>query len=213
MPRQAPAATIGRPKDLVKRQAILEAAKSLFLKHGFDGSSMDSIALEAGVSKLTVYNHFHDKENLFIAAVEAHCENQLPALDFELKEETPIEQALLVIATRFQSVIYSDEGLELHRLMCGSTQQNPSLVRNFYQAGPARVQAHMTSLLSQAHQQQKLIIPDSKFAAENFLSLFSGCLHMRVLFEIESKPTPEELTHIAQKLVKRFVKAYAYASE
>lgn len=210
MSRQASAAAIGRPKDLAKRQAILEAAKTLFLKYGFEGSSMDSIALEAGVSKLTVYNHFHDKETLFVAAVEAHCENQLPALEFDLKEETPIEKILLLIATRFQTVIYSSEGLELHRLMCGATKQNPSLVNKFYQAGPARVLNHMTRMLAQAHQQRKLSIPDNKVAAEHFLSLLSGCLHMRVLFEIEARPSDAELKTLAEKAVQRFVLAYAY---
>lgn len=210
MPRHAPAASIGRPKDLVKRQAILEAAKTLFLKYGFEGSSMDSIALEAGVSKLTVYNHFHDKETLFVAAVEAHCENQLPSPDFELKDDSQIEKILLGIATRFQSVIYSSEGLELHRLMCGATKQNPSLVNKFYQAGPARVQSHMTRLLAQAHQQHKLVVPDNRIAAEHFLSMLSGCLHMRVLFEIEPRPSDAELKVLAEKAVQCFVQAYAY---
>lgn len=212
MPSAKPTASLGRPKDLVKRQAILEAAKNLFLQKGFEGSSMDAIAKEAGVSKLTVYNHFHDKENLFVAAVEAHCENQLPALEFDLKPEIPIEMALLKIASRFQGIIYSEEGLELHRLMCGSTKQNPSLVRNFYQAGPARVLAHMTRLLAQADAQSKLRIPDNKLAAEHFLSLLSGCLHMRVLFEVEAKPTPAQLQTLAEKAVKRFVIAYHYQS-
>ena len=49
---------VGRPKDLEKRQQILNAAKNLFLKCGYHGSSMNQIAQEAGVTKLTVYNHF-----------------------------------------------------------------------------------------------------------------------------------------------------------
>ena len=57
-------ATPGRPKDMAKRQSILDVAKCLFLELGYEGSSMDSIALAAGVSKLTVYNHFNDKETL-----------------------------------------------------------------------------------------------------------------------------------------------------
>ena len=59
----------GRPKDLGKRSSILEAAKRLFSMEGFAGVSMDQIAAEAGVSKLTVYSHFGDKEALFFAAV------------------------------------------------------------------------------------------------------------------------------------------------
>lgn len=87
----------GRPKDLAKRKAILEAAKTLFLSNGYDGSSMDAIAAEAGVSKLTVYSHFTDKEKLFAAAVQSKCEEQLPELLFELNDEVPVAQLLLNI--------------------------------------------------------------------------------------------------------------------
>jgi TetR/AcrR family transcriptional repressor of mexJK operon len=73
----------GRPKDLAKRQAILDAAKTLFLTKGYANTSMDAVATQAGVSKLTVYSHFNDKETLFSAAVVAKCEEQLPSLFFE----------------------------------------------------------------------------------------------------------------------------------
>ena len=62
-PRPAPGP--GRPKDLAKRAAILDAAVRMFTRHGFEGASMDQIAAEAAVSKLTVYSHFGDKETLF----------------------------------------------------------------------------------------------------------------------------------------------------
>ncbi len=64
LPPPAPtrAAGPGRPKDLGKRASILEAAKRLFIEQGYLGVSMDQIAAAAGVSKLTVYSHFGDKE-------------------------------------------------------------------------------------------------------------------------------------------------------
>src|SRR5690606_4073523 len=107
----------GRPKDPAKRQAILEAAKALFLRRGYDGSSMDAIAAEAGVSKLTVYSHFTDKETLFSAAVKAKCEEQLPELLFALPEDAPIEKVLLNIARGFHGLVNSRESIELHRIM------------------------------------------------------------------------------------------------
>ncbi|HEX7915780.1 helix-turn-helix domain-containing protein, partial [Rudaea sp.] len=61
----------GRPKDMEKRAAILDAAKQLFVKQGFEGTSMDAIANKAGVSKLTVYSHYRDKETLFAEAVRS----------------------------------------------------------------------------------------------------------------------------------------------
>lgn len=65
---------VGRPKDLEKRQRILSVAKALFLAHGYHASSMNQIAREAGVTKLTVYNHFQDKATLFSCAIEDTCE-------------------------------------------------------------------------------------------------------------------------------------------
>ena len=81
----------GRPKDLAKRRAILDAAKILFLSKGYANTSMDAVATEAGVSKLTVYSHFNDKETLFSSAVVAKCEEQLPPLVFELPDGVAVE--------------------------------------------------------------------------------------------------------------------------
>ena len=96
--KRLPSTGPGRPKDQAKRLAILEAAKTLFMRNGYEGSSMDAIAAEAGVSKLTVYNHFTDKETLFSAAVKSKCEEQLPELFFDLPDGASLEKVLLNIA-------------------------------------------------------------------------------------------------------------------
>ena len=61
----------GRPADLAKRRAILQTAGRSFFDVGFAATSIEQVAAEAGVSKVTVYNHFGDKRGLFTAAVEA----------------------------------------------------------------------------------------------------------------------------------------------
>ena len=101
----------GRPKDLEKRAAILEAAKRLFTTQGFDGTSMDAIAAAAGVSKLTVYSHFQDKERLFTAAVECDCEEQLPAELFLADLKGPIRKQLMTIAAAFFALVTSEEAI------------------------------------------------------------------------------------------------------
>jgi TetR/AcrR family transcriptional repressor of mexJK operon len=90
----AKAAAPGRPKDQGKGTAILDAAKRLFTMHGFDGASMDQIAAEAGVSKLTVYSHYGDKETLFAAAVKSYCEQQLPDKLFEERLDVALRERL-----------------------------------------------------------------------------------------------------------------------
>lgn len=52
-----------------KREAILRAASGLILKHGLRGTSMETIAREAGVAKPTLYAYFPDKGAVFEALV------------------------------------------------------------------------------------------------------------------------------------------------
>ena len=52
-----------------KRMAIARAALTLFASDGYERTSVDAIAAEAGVSKRTVYSHYGDKENLFLSVV------------------------------------------------------------------------------------------------------------------------------------------------
>ena len=51
---------------------ILEAAHGLFLKHGYHGTSMRKISTESGLALGGIYNHFVDKESLFVAVLEAY---------------------------------------------------------------------------------------------------------------------------------------------
>jgi AcrR family transcriptional regulator len=53
-----------------KHERILEAAFEEFSKNGYDTASMEKIAEAAGVSKVTVYNHFMTKDQLFVECCE-----------------------------------------------------------------------------------------------------------------------------------------------
>ena len=110
----------GRPKDLEKRAAILAAAKRLFPLAGFEGTSMDAIAAEAGVSKLTVYSHFTDKETLFVAAIRERCTDQVPDALFDVDTSGPVRGQLVAIAHAFLNLITSPEAISLHRLLTSS---------------------------------------------------------------------------------------------
>ncbi len=56
-----------RGGSIAKRQAVLNAARDLFVSQGVDRVSMDSVAAKAQVSKATVYGYFGDKQRLFRA--------------------------------------------------------------------------------------------------------------------------------------------------
>lgn len=53
----------------VKHERLLQKAEALFMKYGYKAISMDQIAKEAGISKMTIYKHYHSKDDLFIAVL------------------------------------------------------------------------------------------------------------------------------------------------
>jgi AcrR family transcriptional regulator len=58
-----------RDRSADKRASILNAAAEIFLNGGYLGTSMDEIAAKARVAKQTVYAHFSNKRDLFVAMV------------------------------------------------------------------------------------------------------------------------------------------------
>lgn len=203
-----PASGPGRPKDPAKRLAILEAAKTLFLRHGYASISMDAIAAEAGVSKLTVYSHFTDKETLFSAAVQARCEEQLPEQLFELPEGAPIERVLQAIGLSFCALINSPESIELHRVMVTLATQDAALSRMFYEAGPQRVLVEMERLLRKADARGQLAIDNPYTAAEHFLCLIKGVANFRLLVGCGEALAGDAAERHVQDVVSLFVRAF-----
>lgn len=198
----------GRPKDMAKRQAILDAAKSLFLTHGYANTSMDAVAGRAGVSKLTVYSHFTDKETLFSSAILAKCSEQLPDLFFELPHGVPVETVLLAIGRGFLALINSEESINLHRLMVTLGSQDPKLSHIFFEAGPERVVMEMERLLKNIHQTGALQIEGTHYAAEHFFCMLKGSPNFRLLYGYGGVLTAEEAEAHVQEVVAVFMRAY-----
>lgn len=78
-------------KRLATRQAISDAATRLFLAHGFDRVTIDEIAEAADVGRMTVFNHFPKKEDMFFDLDEPAREELRAVLNRRDPERGPIE--------------------------------------------------------------------------------------------------------------------------
>lgn len=199
----------GRPKDPEKRAAILEAAKRLFPLHGFDGVSMDQIAAEAGVSKLTVYSHFSDKDTLFMAAVREKCQEQLPDTAFEPASGGPVRETLQRIGGQFFALVSSEDAVGLQRMMLADPRNAPKLGQLFFEAGPQRIIERFQRVLDRAVAGGQLEIPDTREAAGQFLCLLKGEVNMRMLCGPQvCRHGDDDAAHVAA-VVDFFLRAYA----
>lgn len=199
----------GRPKDPEKHAAILEAAKRLFPLKGFDGVSMDAIAREAGVSKLTVYSHFRDKETLFVEAVRQKCQEQLPDEAFLPHAGGPIRDTLLRIGCQFHALVSSDDAVNLQRMILADPRNAPKLGRMFWEAGPQRVTEGFQRFLERAVAAGALEIPDTREAAGQFLCLLKGEVNMRMLCGPDACAHGDETGSHVASVVDLFLRAYA----
>lgn len=204
-PSESP--SVGRPKDLAKRAAILDAGKRLFLESGFERTSMDAIAAAAGVSKITVYSHFRDKDTLFRAVCKGVCERQMPHEMFVVVRGAPLRQQLLSIARAFFGLVMSPESVALHRLMIA--QQEPKLARLFWEEGPKRTKEEFADFLRAEVAEGALAIDDAYAAGGHFFCLLKGEPFMRVSCGLGASLTPAEVEAHLESVVDFFLRAYA----
>lgn len=81
-----------REKQLQKRKdETLDVALRLLLQRGYANLNMDELAVEAGISKPTLYQYFESKEALATQAVGRMFEN-MAALIPEPSDQSPLEQ-------------------------------------------------------------------------------------------------------------------------
>ena len=203
---------VGRPKDLSKRKLILEAAKRLFLQHGFHGSSMNQIAKEAGVTKLTVYNHFHDKTNLFTCAIAETCEESIRTYAIEFDAQSDFKAVLAQRCEMVMNIVSLPEAIKLeHVLIELAAQQNP-LVEPFYNASHRKLFLTWTDFFERAIAYQFIQKDDVNKQTALILSLLLGHRHHEVLLGLRSIPTAEEVKHIIQDSIEIFLLKYQIKS-
>lgn len=202
----------GRPKDMEKRAAILDAAKSLFTNGGFVGTSMDAVAAGAGVSKLTVYSHFGDKDNLFREVIRSHVQERLPDDLFDFNPGSDIRVTLTNIASRYAAMETNTESVGTFRAIIWDCQSggNPRFGRLVWEEGPARMHKLVQRLLEGATSRSQLDIEDVSRATTQFLALLKGDLLIRRLFGCEDCAVQfaEEVKTNALAAVDIFLRAY-----
>ena len=199
---------VGRPKDLEKRQRILNAARNLFLKCGYHGSSMNQIAQEAGVTKLTVYNHFQDKANLFVCAIAATCEELISARPLNLQADSDFHHAFVHACELALNITNLPEAIKLERLLVElAAAQNP-LAQKFYEASHLRMNTVWENFFQQAIDLGFIQAEELRTLTMLIVSLLFGMRHHEVLLGVRDVPTAEEKQQIILSSIELFMLKY-----
>lgn len=197
----------GRPADKAKRMAIIEAAARSFFDAGFAASSIEQIAADAEVSKVTIYNHFGDKRGLFAAAVELECEKMRGYFSLEDMPRGSIRERLRAIGEGMVAFLSRPEMVQFERRIAAETEDEPALGEAFLKAGPWRMKEGFSAFLAHAKARGELNVENPHLAAEQFASLCKGMGDLERRFG--SDVSPEDTMQRIQGAVDVFLAAYA----
>ncbi len=201
-----------RASRLGSGASIQEAATRLFLEKGYQATSMDEVAAQAGVSKQTIYTHFRNKEELFTQLVLGNAE-RVEAFVAELRTiveaADDLEDGLTELARRYLRFVIRPEVLRLRRLVIGEAGRFPDLARAYFEAVPERVYAALADLFADLDRAGRLHASDPMLASHHFAWLFLGWPLDRGMFVVgDELPEPSELDRLAAEGVLAFLAAY-----
>lgn len=196
-----------------KSPEILAAARELFLRDGFSATSIDAIALAAGVSKATVYSNFADKNALLVAllaAVTAEAADILRRTTAGLEGDGDLRARFIAVGNALVSGVLRPEVLSLRRLAIEQAPTFPAAVTEYWRQGPAATLELLTAHLERMRDAGELDVPDAREAAAQFAYALVGPLQDRALLAPgEPAPTASATASHVAATVDAFLRANA----
>jgi TetR/AcrR family transcriptional repressor of mexJK operon len=198
----------GRPKDVAKRELILAAAESVFFAQGFSAATIERIAADAGVSKVTVYGHFGDKETLFEAVITREVARIEAAAQQLNTDHASLEQSLIALGEIFIGFVLSPRVINFDRLLSADAAKNPALAGRFMEAGPRRIKGLVETIIARGDTSGELTVSDLRQAAEDLVGLWLGLAKMEAQMGLLGELSPDVVSARVRHGTSVFLRAY-----
>jgi TetR/AcrR family transcriptional repressor of mexJK operon len=194
-----------------KRQAIIQAARSAFIRKGFD-AGIDTIAADAGVSKVTVYNHYGNKETLFMAvigdALEEALADAISGTAQRLQDSDDLRDALKWTARAWVDSMTRPDMLALRHLVATEVRRFPELGAAWRRHGPDRARPALAAAFERLIAAGRLIMPDVDTAV---LQLYALVLYPHLVHSAYGTALDQHTTErLIDSGVDMFLSFYAY---
>ncbi len=200
-----------------KRRAIAQAARVVFGREGYSRASVDAIAVEAGVSKRTIYNHFDDKEHLFhsVALEGAHQVSAAVAeiMERHLRKIVNLRDDLVAFGIERAAAVtdFPDHFALVRTIEAEVTRIPPALLEDWKAAGPPSGHLRLAPYLQRIADRGLLTFDDADSAANHFNLLTITDLNQRTFYG--AIPMPEsETAAIVTSGVRTFLRLYGTES-
>ncbi len=199
----------GRPRRASAgevEEQILEAAARVFLERGYDGASIDEIAVEARAGKPTIYARYPGKEALF-SAVVAQKIRQNSSFETPAARGLSSEDRLKAVATALVERALTSEAVGLVRVAVAESRRFPNLASNVGRMARDRGDETVARLLGELARSDEMaaltaFAPDHLEAtARRFTEMVVLPIVMRALFGESAERLRAEIgPHVAESV-------------
>jgi AcrR family transcriptional regulator len=187
-------------------EAVLAAALECFLEHGFAGTSLDLVIERAGGSRRTLYEHFGNKQRLFVAAVEAlFARTEISFAAFE-QPDLSTDRALVEAGTALLWTLLDPQLLAAFRLVIAEVGNVPELADLFFRDGPGKTYGVFAAYLRRRAGEGALQVDDPQHAAAQLVELIKGDLHLRALLGTRQRPDEAAVRRHVEAAVTTFLR-------
>ena len=185
---------------------ILEAATELFLKIGYEQTSIDAILQKSGGSKSTLYAYFPTKQDLFRSVIDDVVENSDlgTSLDITLNARLVLTE----FAVMRQRVVLSDRHRAVLGLVIAERSRFPDLAQIYWERGPQRSGRQLITYFEALRNREVLAIDNAEEAAEFFIGMLFQRWLKQLYYTSGPPPTEALLRARAERVVARFWAAY-----
>ena len=209
-----PNATAETGRSARRRQAIIQAATEVFVRHGYLGATMDEVAARASVSKQTVYKQFGDKQHLFAEIVldttVGVVDRLSGAVATTLQDAQDVRKALRDLADGFLHGLLRPDVLRLRRLVIAEADRFPEVGAAWFDRGFERALVILGESLQRLADRGLLRdLGDPTQAAYQFAGLVMYQPMNQVMFAgTGALPPDDKLGRIADSAVDVFLASY-----
>ncbi len=186
-----------------KRGQILDAARRLFLIHGYAHTSTEAVRREAGVSKETLYRYYRTKEQLFADVLRRLTLEHLHK-PFQADETLPsgadhrqLQKVLRLLAGEIIELMMQPDYLALLRIVIAESTRFPHLGELFRKTVPEQAISAIVELLKRLRKKGLAAKIDDEAAARMLLGSLLTYAVMDGILSSDGEPHPPAPKRVA----------------
>lgn len=195
-----------RERGRVRQRAMIDAARELFISHGYKGTTLDAIIAKSGGSREAIYSAFGGKHGL-LGAIIAQASERLSASIVALTRlDLPPSKALKRVALQLVHIWQSAEGMAINQAVLTHGLEAPELIDAWYLSGTKSSIEALGAYLDVQIAKGRLVALDAPLVARQFVTLLIG----EIAFPAISRPakTPSVEAQV-MRCVNLIIRAYA----